>query len=252
MPEADSPSSSKVKAYVLAVIFLLAGIGFISSSYKNYVSLHMSVIRHPIGAAPWALVETINDFSGNLFNALFLWLRDGPDLLCLPSKLLAILTFLFGNFVMLIYVAYILIVTKGVAKTLVPCSEEGDEGPVFGSGANRNQSRTIQIVSLVLFVLFVASLIRAVVMLGWHPDERYNSGYLTRGVVLGDAFNLLLPLFYVFTRESGNFWVALAWVVGILVFDYGAVLLYVILLAQRSLKTDSSFRYVLLSKSARD
>lgn len=252
MPESDSPSSSKVKAYILAVIFLLSGIGFISSSYKDYVSLHLSVLRHPISAAPWALVETINDVSGNLFNALFLWLRDGPDLLCLPSKLLAILTLLFGNFVMLVYVAYILVVTKGVANTLVPCSEESDEGPVFGSGANKNQSRSIQIVALVVLVLFVVCLIRAVVALGWHPDEKYNSGYLTRGVVLGDAFNLLLPLFYVFTRESGNFWVAVAWVVGILVFDYGAVLLYVVLLAQKSLKTDSSFRYVLLSKSAHD
>lgn len=252
MPDSDGPSSSKIKAYVLAIVFLVAAVGYITTSYKTYLSLHLAVIRHPFHAAPWALVAVLNDIAANIFNALFLWLRDGPDLLCLPSKLLAILTLLFGNFVMLVYVAYILVVTKGIAKTLVPCSDDVDEGPVFGSGANRNQSRVIQVVSAILLILFVAALIRAIVGLGWHPDVQFNSGFLTSGIVLGDSYNLLLPLFFVFVRESGNLVAALCWIVAIIIFDYGAMCLYVLMVAQKSLKTDSAFKTMLLAKTQHD
>lgn len=248
---AHPSTASTVKAWLLATIYLLAAILYLSITYKHLPELWLSSWFHILHSTPWQLAEVFIDFISHLFSALFLWFLEGPSFLWIPCKLFAVLTIPLGNFIMLLYIAYVLFIKRSIVGALLPCSSQDEDRPVFSPAASRTQSQVVGIVAFVLCALFVLLLLRSIGREGWVTRRDVRGDDVAKAAVLDDVVSLVLPVVWVFVRESGHGWVALGWVVAVLLFDYGAVCLYVVLVAWKSVRTDTELRYLLLSKRRR-
>lgn len=252
-PSATHPSTaSTIKAWLLAIAFLLAALFYLVLTFKDLPKLWFFSWFHILHSTPWQLAETFNDFTSNLFNAFFLWFLDGPSFLCVPSKLFAVLTLLLGNFVALFYMAFLLLINRSAVRAVLPCSSEEGDRPVFSPAASRTQSQIVGIIALVLFALAAVLLARSVGREGLIATRDVRGDAVARAVALDVAVSVVLPIVWLFMRESGRLWAAVGWVVVVLLFEYGGVCLYVVLLAWKSVKTDTALRYLLLSKGGRD
>lgn len=256
MPSAESPpatAGSRFRCYTLGALFLAAFVAYLLTTFLANPTQRLqsyATYRHPFSSPPWTLAQSLNNLLGNLFSFFFLWLRRGPALLFMPSIAWALLSLVLGNVITLLYVSYLLFVSVSVTQGLTPGSSRAEhEAPVFLPTANKLLSLGMLLLSAALCVVFLAALGRAVWLQGLAGRRDLQQAVVVHGVVVGDLFDLVVPVVFLAVRESDNVAAALGWVIAVLVLDYGAVWAYMVIVAWQSLRRDVAYRYMLFSKS---
>lgn len=261
MPSSDPPpppstAATRLRTYALGTLFLAAFVAYLLTSFLVNPTLRFqsyATYRHPFSSPAWTLAQSLNNGLGNVFSFFFLWLRNGPALLFMPSIAWALLSLVLGNVITLIYVSYLLFMSVSVVHALTPCSSRNEhEAPVFTPHANKLLSLAMMLISAALCVVFLAALARAVWLQGLAGRRDLQQAVVVHGVVVGDLFDLVVPIVFVAVREGGNAAAALGWVIAVLVLDYGAVWAYMVVVAWQSLRRDIALRYMLFSKSGRE
>lgn len=117
-------NSAIVRARVLALIFVAATLLFFFNVALAFLRQQQPI---PLGLSKLLSTEmshmTYDFFTSTFFHATYLWLLNGPSFCFVPCRIWAILTPFLSNFIPLIYVTYLLFITKeSIVSVLLPFS----------------------------------------------------------------------------------------------------------------------------------
>lgn len=244
------PSSSSMRAYFVSAVFFVASvllfIGLLDAIKAQPFSQGVAIIS----ASPWGLAAVFDYAVGAAFGVMFIWLRETPPMLFISHKVIAVIFPFLGNFLLLLYMSYVIFIYKSVDVTFVPKSLSPRSEPLYDPPANMRQSKLIGFVFATLLVLLFGICFWA------FRVQSVSDGLIdfrtNRWVALSFHDNLagiLLTFAYVVVREEGVPSVVIPWFLGFALLGNFATCFYVIKLSYESLRRDVSFKFLFLSRS---
>lgn len=244
---ATTAPKSTAKAYLLAAVFFVASCFGLVSFLRTVLSLSSGGGIEAFQGSPVGVALLFDYLSGAIFMAMFLWLRDGPAMLGLSPKLIALLfPLLFGNFLPYLYIAFLLVKSKDVVKSFLRENELMFEPPI-----RRAISTLVALTFISLFVVCSASGIRAILKENMSDSVEDLKNVYILSTLMDVIIGLLFPISYIYIRERGVFSIVFPWIFAAVLLGNIATCLYVVKVAHESLQFNSSFRYLLLSRSPR-
>ena len=241
----SAPSARSMQAYLLAGIFLLTGTLFFVSGVQALFSEPFVEEVLLLFKRPWIIVTVGDYFVGMCFSVMYLYLRDGPSFAWIPSKIIAFLLLIFGNFILMWYAAYLLIVSGSFVEAYLPRTDQ----QYIGS-RNSVKSRVVSVVFTVLLVFGVGVLLWASCLQTIPEGTKDVLARKYSRLLLGsDLMGIGFALSYVIVREGSLSCTVLLWILGFVVFGNTATCLYIVLMALEALRRDVPFEKVLLSKA---
>lgn len=247
-PPSNSPSS-KASAYTLSALFLTVSASFILVSFSEFRDKSFSGWATALQTSPWGVTIIADYILGAMFAAVFIWVRDGAPLFCIPSKVMAVLCPFVGSPLVLLYMAVMVVRAKSVAQAFLPRGNAGGRRGVFHEPGNKRGSVGVVILFAGLLVMFAGVIWRAFAMQrledGWRDLRTVGYHYMT---FWDNLIGLLLPFVVVVMRGWGNWAEVAGWVVGLVLSGNGASCVYMIVLGRRSLRENRLFADLLLSE----
>lgn len=186
---------------------------------------------------------------GSVFAAMFLWLRDGPGLVFVPARVIAIVAPFVGSVLVLVYMAWLMFRVKSVDGAIVPLGGRVGMRPVFDPPARKGTSMGIGVLFGLLLVGFLGVIVRAMAKQTFSEGLRDVREVSYHYVTLWDnLIGLLVPALVIAVREWRRWGVIALWWAGLTFTGNAATCLYVLGLARKSVKKNLSFKYLLLSE----
>lgn len=241
--------STRLRAYFFSAIFFIASIWLFTKLFDAFSAQSLSGGGAALRASPWGLSALADYIVGAVFAAMFIWLRETPPLLYVHHKIVAIAFPFLGNPVLLLYISYVIYTYKSVELTFVPRSVSPDGELVFHPPANRRQTKLVGFIFAVLLVLFLGVCIWAFKVQPLSDGVKDFSNKWVAFTFQDNLGGLLFTFVYVLIREDGVPSVVIPWFLGLALLGNAATCFYVIKLAHESIRRDSSFTFLLLSKS---
>lgn len=247
-PPPNSPSS-KARAYTLSALFLTVSLSFVFTFSSEFRAATFAGWLTALRTSAWGLFGFTDYVLGAVFAAMYIWLRNGPPLFCIPSRVIAVLCPFLGSPLVLIYLAVLIVSTKSLPRAFLPRGRDQRNDAVFDEPANKRGSVTVLVVFAGLLVLYIGVIWRALVTESFAEANRefqqISYHYMT---VWDGAIGLLLPCTVIIMREWGYRAALVGWLVGVAAMGNGVNCIYVMVLAWRSLKKDRLFADLLFSE----
>lgn len=252
MESTTTDNARATQAYILAGFLATVGFALFVSLVQTVRASPLSEGISGIGESPWALSALADYFVGACFAALYVYLRNGSSVFCLPNKVFAFVFPFIGNFALLWYVAYLIVKAKDVTSGLLPLAVEtpGVVEVDMRSSRTQKQNKSIGVVFFVLLLWFAAVCFWA------SQRQSLQEGYRVLKTVKWAGFTfidnltgILFTVVFIIVREGEVNCITSLWILGLIFFGNAPTCLYVIHLTQQALSRDVSFSRVLLSRS---
>lgn len=254
MDSSPPPQPHPWQARALSVVFAAAGIYL-------FVLILTNIRHHPLIAgfselttSPWSAVLILDYVVSTIFSALYIYLRNGPSVVCLPPALIAVSIPFLGNTVLAWYIAMLMYSTGSVYAALFPESANFFQPLASVPMFNRTNARRTTCFIALLFTTLIVAL---VAMMGWAANQQSfltyyrqfrNLGWIV--VIFQDDFvGGFFAAVYVFKREGGLSWRVILFILGLFCFGNIATCIYVLIMARQAYLIDEDFRKIALSES---
>lgn len=225
-------NASPQKALALAAFFTVVAI----AQLNELQSVFSSSLGDAFAAfrdSPWALAALIDYIVGAIFASLYLALR--------PALLPAVLTPFLGSFVVLLYMAAVLVHRRDAVHAMLP---KGGRDAYISS--KRARYAFWGFAGLLM-------LLSGVCMYAW-ITERLQDGYRVIKTVpwvqmtfVDNLGGLVFTVAFVVIREGGLSWKVGLWLTGFLFLGNITTCIYVMLVAREAIRYDVAFEELLLS-----
>lgn len=241
------PNKTTMRAYLTSSIFFIAAAALVLGLI-DLLSTSSSDALSTLLGSPWGISALADYAVGAVFGVMFLWIRQPPPMLFINHKVIAVVFPFAGNFLLLLYMSYVIYTYKSVELAFIPKSVASEGEPVYEPPANRRQTKIIGFLFMALLVFFVAVTLWAFNVESISDglrDFRHKSVSFT---FLDNLGGLLFTFVYVLVREEAASAV-IPWFLAFAFLGNAATMAYVIKLAYQSIRQDTSFTFLLLSRS---
>ncbi|CAN8077181.1 unnamed protein product [Agarophyton chilense] len=251
MDPTDPTHSSSIRTYSICAVLILAGIAVFASYLDAALHASLATAGEQIRNSSWALVTFFDASFGALFPVYYLFVRNGPTVFWVPSRVFALLWPFAANFALLWYVSYMILTKKDVGVALFPYSDGSRrvEVPMRTEG-NRVVSQVVMgLSSMIIVILFCLSVWAfgresMSVVLSVVASKRYKWITFT---FLDSLGGLLFVAVYIVEREGGARVASVLWIAALVVLGNTVTYVYIILMAMEALHLDVPFSYMVLS-----
>lgn len=241
-------------AYFLAFSLSLIGLFFLLTLVDTARTDSLSKGTEEIFASKWGTSALVDYAVGACFAATFIYLRQGPAVFSIPSTILAILYPFIGNFFLMWYISYLLLLEGDIIRALFPESDNNllsDDQE--GLPETKRQRKFFSVLFSILFVFFMYIIIRA--YLGEDLMDGYKAIKASKWLsvtFLDNLVGLVFTVIYVIVREGSTSCTLSLWLLGFLLLGNLPTCLYVLVMARESSLSGRPFRQVFLSKKQND
>lgn len=244
----ERPHATRLRAYFCSAIFFIGFIYLIADLVDAWRTQPISEAFAALRASPWGLTALVDYIIGAVFAILFIWLRETPSLLFINYKVIAVIFPFLGNFVLFLYMSYVIFVQKNLTYTFVPKSLRGSSQDVFYLPANRKQTGIIVFLFSVLLLGFVSVCAWAFSVQSLADGIKdFDNKWI--GLTFKDNLGGIVFTFtYVLVREGGTLSSVVPWFLAFAFLGNAATCAYVLSIAYDSWRKDAHFAFLLLSK----
>lgn len=240
-----STNSSRFAAYSVAGLLILTALAVLSAYITAARELSVFKAGTVIGSSIWSLISFFDACVGALFAVMFVYLRDGPSVFFIPSRVYAFIWPFFSNFALLVYIAYLIISEKSVVRGLLPHDRQSE---ATSTVCTRRRSIVIIVIASIACVSLLAlsiwgsiygsrDNIRIAMTKKWNTFQ-----------YMDQVAGLLFIVVFIFAQQGLGIPCVL-WIIALFVFGNSATCVYVILLSIGARRRDIPFAAMLLSKN---
>lgn len=241
---APSPRHEKaVKAFILSLFLSAVGLALFLQLINTFRTYPVSETK--MFSSPWATSALADYIVGACFGAMFIYMRAGPSFLFIPPQALALMYPFMGNFVLLWYAAFLLMLAKHPEKAFLP----REEGSAMTAVNDKGRTRFIAGLFSALLLFFVGVCVFAFV------TEDLQQGYRT---IRNDPWSLftfadnlagiLFTATFVVIREGGLSGSSSLWILAFALLGNAPTCIYILLVTNEAIKSDMPFRDTLLTQ----
>lgn len=234
-----------IAAYSVAILLLLTAFAVLSTYISAASELSVFKAGSVIGSSIWSLISFFDACVGALFAVIYVYLRDGPSVFIIPSRVYAFIWPFFTNFALLSYIAWLIISEKSIVRGLLPHDRQSE---ATSTVCTRRRS----IVIIVLASIACASLLALSIWAGVYGSRDDIRIAMTKKwntfQYMDQAAGLLFIIVYIFAQQGLSI-PSVLWIISLFVFGNVATCVYVILLSVGARRRDIPFAAMLLSKN---
>lgn len=187
----------------------------------------------------WNFLSFVDGFVGSFFTASWLWARNGPTLLLVRARTVAMATLLIGCYACIPYIIMLLICGYPLlpTSTILHRTSDYDDVP---AARKRRENAKVLITTVGLFIFLAGCNLHVMMQVDRGQEmkrERTEIDGMYFGIHLHTIIGLFIVAYYIQEREGG--WVsqyAILWFVALFVFGNLATCMYVFVLAVEAWK----------------
>ncbi|CAN8064585.1 unnamed protein product [Agarophyton chilense] len=242
MENNSSTRGCKTKAFSTAGVLVLVG--------GADLILYVGGILATRKLSPWIVAVVVNMIFGGVFAVGYIFVRNGPAVFCISSRVFAFVWIVLGNFAVVWYMAYMIAMEGDVVAGVLPYSDGRLDSVVpMRTERERKKSELIRVFAWLAVVAMGFSCVRAAL------KESLAEGWKTMArsawaswMAADCATGVVMVAVYMAAREGASV-VGVAWLAALLLLGNMATFAYLAAMASRALATDAPFSHVMLSTS---
>ena len=242
------PSVRAMQVYLLAGAYLVFGTTFLINLVQALFAESIFSGGARLFSSPWSITALSDYFVGACFAVFYLYHRDGPAFFGIPCKVLAFLVPFLGNFLLMWYMAFLLILNGNLTATFLPRTDQQSVGP-----ANHRKSRFIAFYFGALLAKFIAvcawAAFAETLADGYENIVKERYATLT---FLDNLVGLAFTASFVVIREGGPSCAVMLWLLAFVFLGNAPTCVYAFLIAMESLRRNVPIEQVLLSRVKND
>lgn len=240
---------ARVLALALVVVIVLFTVQFAKAWQQEPISVGASRLI----SSGWSISVLSDFFVGTLFTVIYLWLLNGPSFCFIPCRIWAILTPFLGNFIPLMYVAYLLFTTRAsIVSVLLPFSSSSPHYHQHQQTSN-SYNKTIIRAATAVFATALAAFV-AVCVWAW-SKQSLSEGWATISnepwtitTFADNLAGLSLTLPVIIAREQSFVVSQMLWTVALALLGNGGTCLYVLAVTAQARSKRIGFASCLLTQ----